>query len=55
MSRNRIRVGIIGAGWFALRRQWPALEEDSRVEVIAICRRNRELLAEASAAVLGGR
>ena len=48
MSDGKIRIGIIGAGWWAVGKHWKRLEKDDRVEVTAICRRNEELLAEAS-------
>ena len=48
MSKETYRVGIIGAGWWAVAVHWPLLRDDDRVEVAAICRRNEELLAKAS-------
>ena len=48
MSDKTIRVGIIGAGWWAVGVHWPLLRDDDRVKVTAICRRNEELLAKAA-------
>ncbi len=48
MARDQLRVGIIGAGVFALQSHWTRIQEDGRAAVTAICRRNKELLAEAA-------
>lgn len=42
---SRLRVGILGAGAFASRRHLPELVADSRVEVVAACRRDAGALA----------
>ena len=48
MSHEKVRIGIIGVGWFGLSAHWNRLKDDNRVEVAAICRRNEELLAKAA-------
>ena len=47
MSDKKLRVGIIGIGWWALTRHAPRLREMSNVEIVAIARRNAEALADA--------
>ena len=42
MSTHKLRVGIIGIGWYAVTKHVPALRETGRVEVVAISRRNAE-------------
>ena len=44
MAEERIRVGVVGAGWFASRRHLPDLKALVGVEVVALCRRNPEKL-----------
>ena len=44
-----IRIGIIGAGNFALNVHWPILKGDRRVVVSAVCRRDEKLLYAAKA------
>jgi len=41
---SRLRVGILGAGAFASRRHLPELVADSRIEVVAACRRDQDAL-----------
>lgn len=41
-----LRVGVIGAGWFASRRHLPELVKHPRVELVALCRRSAGPLAE---------
>ena len=48
MSQEKIRVGIIGVGWFGLGAHWNQLKGDQRVELTAICRRNQNLLVKAA-------
>jgi predicted dehydrogenase len=40
-----LRVGVVGAGWFASRRHLPELVEHPEVELVALCRRSPEPLA----------
>jgi len=47
MSDKKLRVGIIGIGWWALTHHAPRLREMSNVEIVAIARRNAEALADA--------
>jgi len=46
MSKKPIRVGIIGAGWWAANTHVPALREIENVEIVAACRRQPDRLAE---------
>lgn len=39
---NPIRIGVIGTGWWADLGHLPFLTTDERVQVTAICGRNRE-------------
>lgn len=39
---NPIRIGVIGASWWADLGHLPFLTTDERVQVTAICGRNRE-------------
>lgn len=41
---SKLRVGILGAGAFASRRHLPELVADSRVEIVAACRRDQDAL-----------
>lgn len=41
-----IRVGIIGAGWWAAQTHAPALRVVGGVEIVAACRRSPERLQE---------
>ena len=45
MNETKLRVGIIGAGMYALRFHSPQLRDTGRVEVVAICRRSQKQLA----------
>jgi predicted dehydrogenase len=45
MSTGKLRVGIIGAGWYATIAHVPDLRKTGRAEVAAIARRNPERLA----------
>ncbi|MBI2300554.1 MAG: Gfo/Idh/MocA family oxidoreductase [Armatimonadetes bacterium] len=40
-----VRVGVVGAGWFASRRHLPELAKHPEVELAALCRRSPEPLA----------
>lgn len=44
MSVDRLRIGVIGAGWFVSRRHLPELQKIESVEVSALCRRSEDLL-----------
>lgn len=46
MSRKPIRIGIIGAGWWAANTHAPALRALENVEIVAACRRQPDRLAE---------
>jgi len=46
MSKKPIRVGIIGAGWWAANTHAPALRAIEGVEIVAACRRDPARLAE---------
>ena len=43
---RKIRVGLIGAGWFATRRHLPDLYAQPEVDLLAICRRDPEKLGQ---------
>lgn len=45
-SNQKIRVGVIGAGWFASRRHLPVLAESRYAETVALCRRNEAMLQQ---------
>lgn len=49
MSKDRIRIGIMGVGWIALGAHYGHLKKDKRTDLVAICRRNNQLLASAAA------
>jgi len=44
MAEEKVRIGVIGAGWFASRRHLPAIVESSDGVLVALCRRNEEML-----------
>ena len=44
MAESALRVGVVGAGWFASRRHLPDLKAQQGVEVVALCRRDAEKL-----------
>ncbi|HLJ56000.1 MAG TPA: Gfo/Idh/MocA family oxidoreductase [Chthonomonadaceae bacterium] len=46
MSHRPIRVGIVGAGWWAFAAHMPALKRVPGVEVVAACRRDPDQLAD---------
>lgn len=52
MAKDKIRMGIIGVGWWAVGVHWKHLSADDRVKVATICRRNEDLLAKA-ASIMG--
>ena len=37
-----VRLGVIGAGWFASRRHMPDAQADANVELVALCRREAQ-------------
>lgn len=41
-----LRLGVIGAGWFASRRHCPDVAEHPEAELVALCRRDEEQLAQ---------
>jgi predicted dehydrogenase len=45
-TMKKLRIGVIGAGFFATRAHIPALQQSGEAEVVAICRRNPEALAK---------
>ena len=51
MRKRPIRVGIIGAGWWAANTHVPALRAIDGVEIVAACRRDPARLAEFAAKV----
>jgi predicted dehydrogenase len=51
MTKRPIRVGIIGAGWWAANTHAPALRAIENVEIVAACRREPARLAEFAAKV----
>jgi len=44
MDEKKIRIGVIGAGWFASRRHLPVIVESPDAILVALCRRNEEML-----------
>ena len=44
MSDSKLRFGIVGIGSFSAGRHVPNLRETGKAEIVAICRRNQELL-----------
>ena len=44
-SNDRLRIGIIGIGWYAALRHVPSFRDTGRAEIIAISRRNPDRLA----------
>jgi predicted dehydrogenase len=49
MSTQKLRIGVIGIGWYAGATLIPKLRETGRAEIVAIARRNPERLAQAQA------
>ena len=45
MSDQKLRIGIIGIGWYAGTELIPKLRETGRVEIVAIARRSADRLA----------
>lgn len=45
MSEQKLRIGVIGAGWMGVMVLPPKLQETGRAEVVAVSRRNQERLA----------
>jgi predicted dehydrogenase len=41
-----LRLGVIGAGWFASRRHCPDVVDHPEVELAALCRRDEKQLAQ---------
>ena len=49
MAGERVRIGVVGVGWFASRRHLPDIGRCAGAKLAAICRRNEaelERLAE---------
>ena len=44
MTASPLRIGIIGAGWFASRRHCPDVQENPEAELTALCRRDEKKL-----------
>ena len=49
-SADRVRLGVIGAGWFASRRHCPDIVEHGEAELVSLCRRDRGELGKMAAA-----
>ena len=49
MDNQKLRIGVIGIGWYAGATLIPKLRERGRVEIVAISRRNADRLAQAQA------
>ena len=45
ISDNKLRIGIIGIGWYAAINHVPRFRDTGRAEIVAISRRNPERLA----------
>lgn len=43
--KETLRIGVIGAGWFASRRHLPDIQTHPELTLAALCRRDREALA----------
>lgn len=46
---EKLRIGVVGAGWFASRRHLPELVNAPDAEIAALCRRDPERLAQMAA------
>jgi predicted dehydrogenase len=44
MGHEKIRIGVVGAGWFASRRHLPDIQRSPDLELVALCRRDEALL-----------
>ena len=51
MSEDKIRIGMIGIGFYAITAHVPALRDTGQVEIAAISRRNPKALADAKEAL----
>jgi predicted dehydrogenase len=49
MNEQKLRIGVIGIGWYAGTALIPRLRETGRAEIVAIARRNTDRLAQAQA------
>lgn len=49
MTRQKLRIGVIGIGWYAGTALIPRMRETGRAEIVAISRRNPGRLAQAQA------
>ena len=43
---DKLRIGIIGAGWWAANAHAPAIKATGKAEIVAVCRRNPDRLRE---------
>ncbi|HZO89150.1 MAG TPA: Gfo/Idh/MocA family oxidoreductase [Chthonomonadaceae bacterium] len=48
-SQEAVRIGVVGAGWFASRRHLPDAQQNPRVTIAALCRRDPEARAKMAA------
>lgn len=46
---DRVRFGVIGAGWFASRRHLPDIDHHEHATIAALCRRDEQALAKLAA------
>ena len=44
MATDAVRIGVIGAGWFASRRHLPEAKDLKEIQIVALCRRDPEML-----------
>ena len=49
MTAHKLRIGVIGIGWYAGTALVPRMRETGRAEIVAIARRNPDRLAQAQA------
>lgn len=49
MTEHKLRIGVIGIGWYAGTTLIPRMRETGRAEIVAIARRNPDRLAQAQA------
>src|SRR5437870_429007 len=40
MAAERVRIGVVGVGWFASRRHLPEIGRCAEAELVAVCRRD---------------
>src|SRR5206468_10641214 len=44
MAAERVRIGVVGVGWFASRRHLPEIGRCAGAQLVAVCRRDEEEL-----------